>query len=142
MRTFSVRVGVKNVFWTCIALLETAYAGALGVGLASQVPPLSLPWFIWQSSLSCRKKQHSISFAKGAAHLATSVSSCTTKQANVALQVLWSRVATVSAHALLGYMLLQRACKTDLKDSKAIYSCYMFCWKLFYTEYLLIPLIV
>ena len=58
------------------------------------------------------------------------------------MQVLWSRVATVSAHALLGYMLLQRARKTDLKDSKAIYSCYMFCWKLFYTEYLLIPLIV
>ena len=56
--------------------------------------------------------------------------------------MLWSRVATVSAHALLGYMLLQRARKTDLKDSKAIYSCYMFCWKLFYTEYLLIPLIV
>ena len=37
VRTFSVRVGVKNVFWTCILLLEIAYAGALGVGLASQV---------------------------------------------------------------------------------------------------------
>ena len=53
VRTFSVRVGVKNVFWTCIILLETAYAGALGVGLASQVLPLSLPPFILQSFRSC-----------------------------------------------------------------------------------------
>ena len=74
--------------------------------------------------------------------MAASASNCITEQADACLQVLWSRVATVSAHALLGYMLLQRARKTDLKDSKAIYSCYMFCWKLFYTEYLLIPLIV
>ena len=39
VRTFSVRVGVKNVFWTCIMLLEIAYAGAIGVGLVSQVIP-------------------------------------------------------------------------------------------------------
>ena len=37
VRTFSVRVGVRNVFWTCIALLEIAYAGAICVGFASQV---------------------------------------------------------------------------------------------------------
>lgn len=55
---------------------------------------------------------------------------------------MWSKVATVSAHAFLGYMLFQRARRTDLTSSKAIYSCYMFCWKLFYTEYLLIPFIV
>ncbi len=48
----------------------------------------------------------------------------------------------MSAHAFLGCMLLQRARRTDLTSSKAIYSCYMFCWKLFYTEYLLIPFIV
>ena len=53
VRTFSVRVGVKNVFWTCIMLLEIAYAGALGVGLASQVLPVGLPRFILQSSLGC-----------------------------------------------------------------------------------------
>lgn len=37
MRTLSVRVGVKTVFWTCIVLLEVAYAGAIGVGTMSQV---------------------------------------------------------------------------------------------------------
>ena len=37
VRTFSVRMGVKNVFWTCIALVEVAYAGAIGVGLMSEV---------------------------------------------------------------------------------------------------------
>ena len=43
VRTFSVRMGVKNVFWTCIALVEVAYAGAIGVGLMSEVcrPPAS-----------------------------------------------------------------------------------------------------
>jgi len=58
------------------------------------------------------------------------------------MQVLWSKIATVSLHALLGYLLLWRARKTDLNNSSAIYDCYMFCWKLFYAEYLLIPLIV
>ncbi len=35
MRTLSVRVGTGQVFWACIALLEAAYLGALGVGMAS-----------------------------------------------------------------------------------------------------------
>ena len=43
VRTFSVRVGVENVFWTCIALLEVAYAAAIGVGLVSQVWTSHLP---------------------------------------------------------------------------------------------------
>lgn len=38
VRTLSVRAGVKTVFWTCIVLLEIAYAGAIGVGLMSEVP--------------------------------------------------------------------------------------------------------
>ena len=118
-------------------LLEVAYAGALGVGLASQVPPLSLARFMSRSSLSCL-----VDTALNKLCLQRSPFGYFRVQLHVSLQVLWSKVATVSAHALLGYMLLQRARKTDLRDSKAIYSCYMFCWKLFYTEYLLIPLIV
>lgn len=61
---------------------------------------------------------------------------------NPALQVVWSKIATVAGHAFLGLILLQRARKTDLSNSSAIYRCYMFCWKLFYTEYLLIPFII
>lgn len=35
--TMSVRMGAPQVFWTCIVLLEVAYAGAIGVGLMSPV---------------------------------------------------------------------------------------------------------
>ncbi len=38
VRTLSVRAGVETVFWTCIVLMEVAYAGAIGVGLMSPVP--------------------------------------------------------------------------------------------------------
>jgi homogentisate phytyltransferase/homogentisate geranylgeranyltransferase len=47
----------------------------------------------------------------------------------------------VVGHAVLGFMLYSRAKTTDVQDSKSIYSCYMFVWKLFYAEYLLIPLL-
>ncbi len=57
------------------------------------------------------------------------------------VQAMWSKVASVGAHAGLGALLLWRAKRTDLTRSSAIYSCYMFLWKLFYAEYLLIPLL-
>lgn len=53
----------------------------------------------------------------------------------------WSRVATVGLHAALGGLLFARARRTDLSSSAAIGRCYMFVWKLFYAEYLLIPLL-
>ena len=59
----------------------------------------------------------------------------------VRLQVLWSRAVTVLTHIALGALLLTRARQTNLEESKSVYSCYMFVWKLFYAEYLLIPLL-
>ena len=53
----------------------------------------------------------------------------------------WSKAVTMGGHGLLGLLLFQRALKTDLTQSKALYKCYMFLWKLFYAEYLLIPLL-
>ena len=50
VRTFSVRVGVKRVFWTCIALVEAAYVGAIAVGLMSEV---LLPLF-FRARPACR----------------------------------------------------------------------------------------
>ncbi len=35
--TLSVRVGAPQVFWTCIVLLEAAYAGAIAFGCTSPV---------------------------------------------------------------------------------------------------------
>lgn len=40
VRTLSVRLGTKKVFWMCIAFLEVAYLGAIITGLMSHV---SLP---------------------------------------------------------------------------------------------------
>lgn len=68
--------------------------------------------------------------AYGVAILVGSVSSC-----------LWSKVLTVLGHALLGSLLWSRAKSVDLKSKAAITSFYMFIWKLFYAEYLLIPLV-
>ncbi|CAA0833184.1 Homogentisate phytyltransferase 1- chloroplastic [Striga hermonthica] len=54
---------------------------------------------------------------------------------------MWSKWITVTGHALLGLLLWNRAKSIDLKSKAAITSFYMFIWKLFYAEYLLIPLI-
>ena len=37
VKTLSVRLGPKRVFWACVTLLELAYAGAIGIGALSQV---------------------------------------------------------------------------------------------------------
>ncbi|XP_050219043.1 homogentisate phytyltransferase 1, chloroplastic isoform X2 [Mercurialis annua] len=53
----------------------------------------------------------------------------------------WSKYITVLGHIILGSLLWSRAKSVDLKSKAAITSCYMFIWKLFYAEYLLIPLV-
>ncbi|KAB1204242.1 Homogentisate phytyltransferase 1, chloroplastic [Morella rubra] len=91
IRSFSVRLGQKRVFWICISLLEMAYGVALLVGVAS----------------SC----------------------------------LWSKVLTILGHAILASTLWKRAKSVDFASKAGITSFYMFIWKLFYAEYLLIPLV-
>lgn len=54
---------------------------------------------------------------------------------------IWSKWTTIIGHALLGALLWNRAKSIDLKSKAAITSFYMFIWKLFYAEYLLIPLV-
>ncbi|XP_042060507.1 homogentisate phytyltransferase 1, chloroplastic-like isoform X2 [Salvia splendens] len=53
----------------------------------------------------------------------------------------WSKWVTVIGHTVLGYLLWRRAKCIDFKNKAAITSFYMFIWKLFYAEYLLIPLV-
>ncbi|CAI0427796.1 unnamed protein product, partial [Linum tenue] len=91
IRSFTVQLGQKRVFWTCIALLEIAYGIAMFIGAAS-------PY-------------------------------------------MWSKGITVIGHAMLALLLWNRAKSVDLTSKTAIASCYMFVWKLFYAEYLLIPLV-
>ncbi|WVZ79110.1 hypothetical protein U9M48_026728 [Paspalum notatum var. saurae] len=90
IRSFSVRLGQKKVFWICVGLLEMAYSVAVLMGATS-------------SSL-------------------------------------WSKTATIAGHSILAAILWNSARSVDLTSKAAITSFYMFIWKLFYAEYLLIPL--
>ncbi|KAK7329771.1 hypothetical protein VNO77_23950 [Canavalia gladiata] len=91
IQSFSVRLGQKRVFWTCVFLLEIAYGVALLVGAASPC--------------------------------------------------LWSKLITGLGHAVLASLLWYHAKSVDLKSKASITSFYMFIWKLFYAEYLLIPFV-
>ncbi|KAJ1260198.1 hypothetical protein BS78_10G214100 [Paspalum vaginatum] len=91
IRSFSVRLGQKKVFWICVGLLEMAYSVAILMGATS-------------SSL-------------------------------------WSKTATIAGHSILAAILWNSARSVDLTSKAAITSFYMFIWKLFYAEYLLIPLV-
>ncbi|XP_023522336.1 homogentisate phytyltransferase 1, chloroplastic-like, partial [Cucurbita pepo subsp. pepo] len=53
----------------------------------------------------------------------------------------WSKWLTVVGHITLASVLWIRAKSVDLKSKAAITSFYMFIWKLFYAEYLLIPFV-
>ncbi|CAA2991706.1 homogentisate phytyltransferase 1, chloroplastic [Olea europaea subsp. europaea] len=54
---------------------------------------------------------------------------------------IWSKWITVIGHIVLASLLWNRANSIDLKNKNAITSFYMFIWKLFYAEYLIIPLV-
>ncbi|KAF3329654.1 homogentisate phytyltransferase [Carex littledalei] len=54
---------------------------------------------------------------------------------------LWSKLITILGHAFLASILWNRARSLDLANKSDITSFYMFIWKLFYAEYLLIPLV-
>ncbi|XP_010688453.2 probable homogentisate phytyltransferase 1, chloroplastic isoform X2 [Beta vulgaris subsp. vulgaris] len=91
IKSFTVRLGQKRVFWICIVLLQMAYTVAILVGASSSF--------------------------------------------------LWSKLVTVAGHSILAALLWRSAKSTDLSKKAAITSFYMFIWKLFYAEYLLIPLV-
>ncbi|XP_016201366.1 homogentisate phytyltransferase 1, chloroplastic isoform X4 [Arachis ipaensis] len=54
---------------------------------------------------------------------------------------LWSKIITGTGHAAMALILWFRAKSVDFKNKASITSFYMFIWKLFYAEYLLIPLV-
>lgn len=53
-----------------------------------------------------------------------------------------AKVGLAAGHALMCGLLWQRARRVALSDPGEISACYMFVWKLFYAEYLLIPFLV
>lgn len=53
---------------------------------------------------------------------------------------LWARAGMTVGHSVMATALVWRARQVDVTSSKSMYDLYMFVWKLFYAEYLLVPL--
>ncbi|KVH89333.1 UbiA prenyltransferase family [Cynara cardunculus var. scolymus] len=53
----------------------------------------------------------------------------------------WIRSIMVIGHCILGFILWEKANSIDLKSNEAIESFYLFIWKLYYAEYLLVPIL-
>ncbi|KAL7598582.1 hypothetical protein Lser_V15G24095 [Lactuca serriola] len=51
----------------------------------------------------------------------------------------WTRLMMVIGHSILGFILWREANLVDLKNNEAIESFYLFIWKLYGVEYLLVP---
>lgn len=66
---------------------------------------------------------------------------CAAMIVGAASPFMWSKLVTILGHALLSAILWRRAGSTDLESKAAITSFYMFIWKLFYAEYLLLPFV-
>ena len=90
LQTATLRFGVKNIFWTCIALLIVAYSTA-----------------VWYSVVCCTGL---------------------------------TRILAVAGQMLCASLLIKKAVTTDLQQHAQIVSAYMFIWKLFYAQYMVIPL--
>ncbi|KAK9078911.1 hypothetical protein SSX86_002970 [Deinandra increscens subsp. villosa] len=54
---------------------------------------------------------------------------------------IWIRSIMVIGHSILGFILWRNANLVDLKSNEAIESFYLFIWKLYYVEYLLVPIL-
>ncbi|PWA97791.1 UbiA prenyltransferase family [Artemisia annua] len=52
---------------------------------------------------------------------------------------IWVLLIMVFAHSILGFILWRKANLVDLKNNEAIESFYLFIWKLYCVEYLLVP---
>lgn len=52
----------------------------------------------------------------------------------------WAKAAVVVAHVGMAGSLLWRARRVDLSQPRDIYGCYMHVWRLFYLQYLVVPL--
>eukprot|EP01018_Ginkgo_biloba_P014677 Gb_41281 [translate_table: standard] len=89
IKSLSISLGRKRVFWTCVSILLAMYSAAMVVGATSSF--------------------------------------------------VWTKVVGVLGHGLLATLLWRRARSVDIKSQAAFASFYMFVWKLFYAEYLLIP---
>jgi homogentisate phytyltransferase/homogentisate geranylgeranyltransferase len=124
VRTLTVRMGVDRVFWACIWILTAAYAGAI-------------IYSVLAAHFAASAGAASMHMASAAA-MPASLSLLGGDGGTLGLRTL----ACVAGHATLAGLLWQRALRTDLSSTDDISACYMHTWKLFYAEYILIPLLL
>uniref|UniRef100_A0A7S0N765 Uncharacterized protein n=1 Tax=Chlamydomonas leiostraca TaxID=1034604 RepID=A0A7S0N765_9CHLO len=112
VRTLTVRLGPTKVFWACIWILTAAYGGACAYSL-------------WAA----------LSHTSGAAAAASAAAG--------GAAGIWARTAaSIAGHLGMAALLWQRAKKVNTERRQDLADCYMYVWKLFYAEYILIPLLL
>lgn len=109
--TFSVRFGTPRVFWCCVGILAAAYGGGVAYGLDMARRALALA-------------------AGGGGGGALPL-----------LAAALPGVLVAAGHAVLGCWLVGRSRGVDTSSPEALTAHYMWVWKLFYAEYLLLPLL-
>jgi hypothetical protein len=140
-----VQLGVPVVFWTCIWILTTAYAGAITYSvLAAHLKAASAA-----TAALATAPVHAVASAPALLPSAVGVGGAGVLMP-ASLSLLGAdggtlglrTLAAVGGHAALAGLLWQRALRTDLASNVDISGCYMHVWKLFYAEYILIPLLL
>jgi len=129
VRTLTVRLGADRVFWACIWIMTLAYTGAVVYSLTAATS-------IGAAAGATGTASAASSIGSVVAALLASLSLGT--QGMVGARTL----ACVAGHILMAVLLWRKALQVNLESQKEITDCYMFVWKLFYAEYLLIPLLL
>ncbi len=140
VRTMTVRLGVPRVFWACIWLLTAAYAGAITYTvLAAQLfHHHGAPVAAAAAGAAAAGAGLGGMVGSVGAALPASLSLLGTTGGALGLRA----IACVAGHAVLAGLLWQRALRTDLGSNKDLSGAYMHIWRLFYFEYLLIPILL
>jgi homogentisate phytyltransferase/homogentisate geranylgeranyltransferase len=115
--TFSVRFGTPRVFGCCVAILAAAYAGGAFYGLDM-----------------ARRAVLTLLAASGSGSVASLA------PAAVAAAALPGALVTLG-HVLMGGLLVRRSARVDASSPPSLAAHYMWVWKLFYAEYILLPLL-
>jgi homogentisate phytyltransferase / homogentisate geranylgeranyltransferase len=130
--TFSVRFGTPRVFACCVAILAAAYAGGALYGLDMARRALLL------ADGAAAASSSSFSFAGLGAAAAAASSLPPALAAKAALP----GALVAAGHAVMGAALVRRsALEVDTSSPASLARHYMWVWKLFYAEYLLLPLL-
>ncbi|KAG6472314.1 hypothetical protein ZIOFF_069774 [Zingiber officinale] len=125
IRSYTVRLGQQRVFWICVYLLQVAYSVAIMIGATSSC--------LWSKIITVGGRFNLLLFGSPLFSPLFFLFKPQDDKILLALQIL--------GHAVLALILWSRASSLDLTSKAAITSFYMFIWKLFYAEYLLIPLV-